>query len=84
MVYPLAICAVCIITSIAGTYFVKLGTDNSIMGALYKGLIATGVLSIAGLAIATQFITGWGTLGTVSGMTITGTNCSCAASSASR
>jgi K(+)-stimulated pyrophosphate-energized sodium pump len=40
----------CIITSIAGTFFVKLGANNSIMGALYKGLIVTGVLSIVGLA----------------------------------
>ena len=50
MLYPLAICAACIVTSIIGTFFVKLGANNSIMGALYKGLIATGVLSIVGLA----------------------------------
>ena len=48
MLYPLAICATCIVTSIAGTYFVKLGPDQSIMGALYKGLIAAGLLSIVG------------------------------------
>ena len=48
MLYPLAICATCIVTSIAGTYFVKLGANNSIMGALYKGLIVTGLLSIVG------------------------------------
>ena len=60
MMYPLAICAACIVTSIIGTFFVKLGANNSIMGALYKGLIATGVLSIVGLAIATQFVVGWG------------------------
>ena len=42
MLYPLAICGACIVTSIIGTFFVKLGTNNSIMGALYKGLIATG------------------------------------------
>ena len=41
MLYPLAICAACIVTSIAGTFFVKLGANNSIMGALYKGLWAT-------------------------------------------
>jgi K(+)-stimulated pyrophosphate-energized sodium pump len=74
MLYPLAICSICIVTSIAGTYFVKLGTDNNIMGALYKGLIATGVLSVAGLALATQFMTGWGTFGEVGGKVITGTN----------
>ena len=46
MVLPLAIGGACVITSIAGTYFVKLGSDNNIMGALYKGIIATGVLSL--------------------------------------
>jgi K(+)-stimulated pyrophosphate-energized sodium pump len=74
MVYPLAICGACILTSIAGTFFVKLGTNNSIMGALYKGLIATGVFSVAGLAVATYATVGWGTIGTVAGMEITGTN----------
>ena len=72
LIYPLAICAVCIVTSIIGTFFVKLGASNSIMGALYKGLIATGVLSIVGLAGATQFVTGWGELGVVAGQSITG------------
>ena len=70
MIYPLAICATCIVTSIIGTYFVKLGANNSIMGALYKGLIATSLLSVVGLAIATQFITGWGTFGTTTGGTV--------------
>ncbi|WP_136658809.1 sodium-translocating pyrophosphatase [Nitratireductor sp. XY-223] len=63
MIYPLAICATCIITSIVGVFFVKLGSNGSIMGALYKGLIATGILSIVGLAIATQFTIGWGPVG---------------------
>ncbi|MBN8942393.1 MAG: sodium-translocating pyrophosphatase [Rhizobiales bacterium] len=72
LIYPLAICAVCIVTSIAGTFFVKLGASNSIMGALYKGLIATGALSIVGLAGATQFVTGWGELGVVAGQSVTG------------
>jgi len=74
MAYPLAICAVCILTSIAGAYFVKLGADNSIMGALYKGLIMTGLLSIVGLAIATQFMIGWGEIGVVAGKSVTGLN----------
>ncbi len=75
MLYPLAICATCIVTSIIGTYFVKLGANNSIMGALYKGLIATGLLSIVGLAIATQFVLpGWGAIGTVNGVPVTGEN----------
>ncbi|WP_411816733.1 sodium-translocating pyrophosphatase [Hyphococcus sp. DH-69] len=47
MFYPLAIGAVCIITSIIGTYFVTLSKGSTnIMGALYKGLIATSVLSL--------------------------------------
>ncbi|MCX8254940.1 K(+)-insensitive pyrophosphate-energized proton pump [Beijerinckiaceae bacterium RH AL1] len=65
MLYPLAICATCIVTSIVGTYFVKLGANNSIMGALYKGLIVTGLLSIVGLAIATFATVGFGDVGTV-------------------
>jgi K(+)-stimulated pyrophosphate-energized sodium pump len=74
MLYPLAICAACIVTSIAGTYFVKLGSSNSIMGALYKGLIAAGLLSIAGLAAATSLTVGWGTIGTASGTPVLGSH----------
>jgi K(+)-stimulated pyrophosphate-energized sodium pump len=72
MLYPMAIGAACIVTSIIGTYFVKLGANGSIMGALYKGLIATGLLSIAGLWAATQFTIGWGSIGTVAGQVVTG------------
>src|SRR6201996_4683763 len=46
MLLPLAICGVCIITSIIGAFFVRLGKNNNIMGALYQGLIVTGVLSV--------------------------------------
>jgi K(+)-stimulated pyrophosphate-energized sodium pump len=49
MVLPLAIGGACVITSIIGTYFVKLGPSQNIMGALYKGVIATGVLSLVAL-----------------------------------
>jgi K(+)-stimulated pyrophosphate-energized sodium pump len=51
LMLPLGICAICILTSIGGTYFVKLGPDNNIMKALYRGLIVTGVASIVGVAI---------------------------------
>ena len=34
LLYPLVICGACIITSIIGTFFVKLGSNGSIMGAL--------------------------------------------------
>ena len=43
------------------------------MGALYKGLIVTGGLSIVGLALATQFVIGWGEIGTANGVPVTGT-----------
>ncbi|MFY0613134.1 MAG: sodium-translocating pyrophosphatase [Hyphomicrobiaceae bacterium] len=75
MIYPLAIGAVCLLTSIIGTYFVRLGTNGSIMGALYQGLIATAVLSIGGLYIATEFVLGnWGEVGKADGIAITGIN----------
>ncbi|PNG25987.1 sodium-translocating pyrophosphatase [Methylocella silvestris] len=72
MIYPLAICATCIVTSIAGTYFVKLDASQSIMGALYKGLIAAGLFSIVGLALATTLTVGWGTIGAVKGVPVSG------------
>jgi K(+)-stimulated pyrophosphate-energized sodium pump len=50
---PLAIGAVCIVTSVIGTFFVRLGSSQNIIGALYKGFIATAVLS----AIAIYFVT---------------------------
>lgn len=72
MLYPLVICATCIITSIIGTYFVKLGSNGSIMGALYRGLIVTGLLSILGLAVATSATVGWGEIGTAGGSVVIG------------
>ncbi len=64
MAYPLTIGAVCIITSIAGTFMVRLGGSENIMGALYKGFITTGVLSAVGLLPITWMIIGFGELGT--------------------
>jgi K(+)-stimulated pyrophosphate-energized sodium pump len=56
MTLPLLAGGVCILTSVIGTYFVKLGKGGSIMGALYKGFIVTAVLSIPALWFATQAI----------------------------
>ncbi|WP_306048850.1 sodium-translocating pyrophosphatase [Oceaniradius stylonematis] len=72
MLYPLAIGAACLLTSIIGTFFVRLGTNGSIMGALYKGLIATGILTVFGLGAATSLTVGWGEIGEVAGKTIEG------------
>ncbi|MFN3474149.1 MAG: sodium-translocating pyrophosphatase [Blastomonas sp.] len=57
---PLGICGLCIITSIIGTYFVRLGSSNSIMGAMYKGFAVTAVLSAIGLYFVTDAIIGMG------------------------
>jgi len=73
MLYPLAICGGSIITSIIGTFFVKLGSSQNIMGALYKGLIVTGLLSILAIAGATSLTIGWGSFGKEGAM-INGTN----------
>jgi len=59
--FPMAIAAVCIVTSIIGTYFVRLGKGSvNVMGALYKGLIATGVLSALAIGIVTYQMVGFG------------------------
>jgi K(+)-stimulated pyrophosphate-energized sodium pump len=73
MLFPLAIGASCVVTSIIGTFFVKLGANNSIMGALYKGFIATAVLSLVVLLPVTAFVFGGLTkeLTTASGLTFT-------------
>ncbi|GGY37276.1 sodium-translocating pyrophosphatase [Parvularcula lutaonensis] len=61
MLYPLAIGGACILTSIAGTYFVKLGKGSTnVMGALYKGLFVTGLLSIGALAAVTGWVVPFG------------------------
>ena len=68
MIYPLTIGAICIITSVVGTFFVRLGDSDNIMGALYKGFITTGVLSAVGLLPVTWVVIGFGELG-ASGIT---------------
>jgi K(+)-stimulated pyrophosphate-energized sodium pump len=54
MLLPLAICGVCIITSIIGAFAVRLGKSQNIMGALYQGLIVTGVLSVGAVWFVIQ------------------------------
>ncbi|MBT2189235.1 sodium-translocating pyrophosphatase [Sphingobium nicotianae] len=58
MSLPLLVGGVCIITSIIGTYFVRLGGSNNIMGALYKGFWVTVGLSAIGIYFATQYVLG--------------------------
>ncbi|MYG50958.1 MAG: sodium-translocating pyrophosphatase [Rhodospirillaceae bacterium] len=72
LIYPLAIGGVCIIASIIGTYFVRLGASNNIMGALYKGFIAAAVLSLVGIAIVTELVLGFDTAFEAGGTAFTG------------
>ena len=74
MVYPLAIGGSCIITSIIGTFFVKLGKSKNIMGALYKGFVVTAVLSLMILYPVTDSVIGLDTIYNNSGKSFTGFN----------
>jgi K(+)-stimulated pyrophosphate-energized sodium pump len=58
MSLPLLIGGACVITSIIGTYFVRLGSSNNIMGAMYKGFLVTALLSIPAIYFATQHALG--------------------------
>jgi len=58
MALPLLIGGACIVTSIIGTYFVRLGGGTNIMGAMYKGFLVTAVLSIPAIWFATSYALG--------------------------
>ncbi len=72
MLFPLVIGGACIITSVIGTFFVRLGSSKNIMGALYKGFIATAVLSAIVLWPVTEWIIGMDTSFTVGDKTFLG------------
>jgi K(+)-stimulated pyrophosphate-energized sodium pump len=72
MLYPLAVCAVGVVASIVGTFFVRLGANQSIMGALYKGFIATGILSILALWPVTDYLLGMSSEYSARGITFSG------------
>ena len=58
MMYPLLIAGVCIISSLIGSFYVKLGESKNIMGALYKGLIITALASVVFIYFVTEFFIG--------------------------
>ncbi|MEL7518080.1 MAG: sodium-translocating pyrophosphatase [Pseudomonadota bacterium] len=58
MALPLLIGGACIVTSIIGTYFVRLGSGTNVMGAMYKGFIVTAVLAIPLIWVVTQYALG--------------------------
>jgi K(+)-stimulated pyrophosphate-energized sodium pump len=73
MLYPLVIGGVGIIGSIAGTYFVKLGADNAIMPALYRGFIASAAISGVLILVVTAVMFGFSTpIEQIGGPAITG------------
>src|SRR6201992_1620153 len=74
MLYPLAIAGMSIVTSIIGTFFVRLGASKNIMGALYKGVIATVILSLIGLWPLTDKLIGMDTALNSGGVDYTGVN----------
>jgi K(+)-stimulated pyrophosphate-energized sodium pump len=58
MLFPLAVGGACIVTSVIGTFFVRLDSSMKIMRALYKGLIVTGILSLIAIAGLVQWLMG--------------------------
>lgn len=74
MLYPLAIGGVCIIASLLGTIFVRLGKTNNIMNALYKGFFASAVFSAIAIWFLTQGMLGFDTVYTIDSQTFTGIN----------
>ena len=72
MTYPLLIGAVCILATIVGIYFVRLGKSQNIMRALYKGTLATGLISLVLIGIVTDMHVGMNTSIMFDGISFTG------------
>ena len=72
MLYPLAIGGACILASVIGTFFVRLGKSQKIMPALYRGFLVSAVLSAIAFYPITDWVVGWSTEFTVSGVTASG------------
>ena len=74
MIYPLTIGGACILTSILGTFFVRLGKSKNIMAALYKGFIVTAISSLALLYPVTNWVIGFDTVYVVGEKSFNGMN----------
>ena len=72
MIYPLSIGGACLLTSIVGTFFVKLGKKKNIMGALYKGFLVSAVLSLIVLYPVTDYVIGLNKAYSLKGLNFTG------------
>jgi K(+)-stimulated pyrophosphate-energized sodium pump len=62
LLYPMVICGVCLVASIIGTFFVRLGASQNIMGALYKGFFGSAIISAIALWPITDHVIGMGTV----------------------
>ena len=74
MLYPLLIGAVCILTTIIGTFFVRLGKSENIMNALYKGFVSTALMSVVAIFFVTKYFVGFDESFTVNALTFKGIN----------
>src|SRR5688572_1037751 len=74
MLYPLLICGAGVASSVVGMFCIRLGASQNIMGALYKGLIAAGVISIILIAAFTHLVLGFDTTFTGAAFTVTGSS----------
>jgi K(+)-stimulated pyrophosphate-energized sodium pump len=72
LLYPMVICGVCLVASILGTFFVRLGTSQNVMGALYKGFFGSAVISAIALWPITDHVIGMGTVMKMGDSTFTG------------
>jgi K(+)-stimulated pyrophosphate-energized sodium pump len=72
MAFPLVLGGVCILGTVVGNFFMKLGRSQNIMGALYKGFIATAVISSILFIPVTEWIVGLNTVLTVGAITFNG------------
>ncbi|MFQ5783846.1 MAG: sodium-translocating pyrophosphatase [Alphaproteobacteria bacterium] len=72
LLYPMVIGGVCILTSVVGAFLVRLGSSGNIMGALYKGFVATAVISAIALWPVTEIVVGFDTELSAAGATFTG------------
>jgi K(+)-stimulated pyrophosphate-energized sodium pump len=72
MLFPLLVCAASVVASVIGTFFIKLGSSQNIMGALYKGLIASSIISIILIAVIVNQLLGFSTTFKAGDLDITG------------
>ena len=74
MLYPLALGGAGILASVLGTFFVRLGKSQKIMGALYKGFLASSIIAAVAFYFVTDWVVGWGTEFMIGGTAVSGSD----------